>query len=210
MISEGSISPASILSKSGRVVRERPVPRVRASETLTCACEPLRESCFNFQSRRVLSPFPFARRTAFFTAEFVFVQNCLFDIGLRPNCKRFRAVSPLLKAGGAPAVIPGGGRRLSVLRYWLWGGEASVGMITALSQDVLQMRETLTISLPKDLRRGLEKMAKAEGVTNSEYVRRALKAEIFRRALRAARRELVPQARAQGVYTDEDVFKIVS
>jgi len=56
----------------------------------------------------------------------------------------------------------------------------------------------------------LEKMARAEGVTSSEYVRRAIKADIFRRALRAARRELVPQARAQGIYTDEDVFKIVS
>jgi metal-responsive CopG/Arc/MetJ family transcriptional regulator len=72
------------------------------------------------------------------------------------------------------------------------------------------MRATLTISLPKDLRRDLNKIAKAEGVTGSEYVRRALKADIFRRALRAARRELVPQARAQGIYTDQDVFKIVS
>src|SRR5947207_8068079 len=72
------------------------------------------------------------------------------------------------------------------------------------------MRETLTISLPKELRRGLEKMAKAEGVTSSEYVRRAIKAAIFRRALRAGRRELVPQARARGIYTDEDVFKFVS
>ncbi|MGD0413068.1 MAG: CopG family transcriptional regulator [Terracidiphilus sp.] len=72
------------------------------------------------------------------------------------------------------------------------------------------MRATLTISLPKDLRRNLDKMAQAEGVTGSEYVRRAIKADIFRRALRAARRELVPQARAQGIYTDEDVFKIIS
>jgi Arc/MetJ-type ribon-helix-helix transcriptional regulator len=72
------------------------------------------------------------------------------------------------------------------------------------------MRETLTISLPRELRRGLEKMAKAEGVTSSDYVRRAIKADIFRRSLRAARRELVPQARVQGIYTDEDVFKIVS
>jgi metal-responsive CopG/Arc/MetJ family transcriptional regulator len=72
------------------------------------------------------------------------------------------------------------------------------------------MRATLTISLPKDLRRDLNKMAKAEGVTGSEYVRRAIKADIFRRALRAARRELVPQARARGIYTDEDVFKIIS
>ncbi len=72
------------------------------------------------------------------------------------------------------------------------------------------MRETLTISLPKELRRNLDRMAKAEGVTSSEYVRRAIKIDIFRRALQASRRELVPQARAQGIYTDEDVFKIVS
>jgi metal-responsive CopG/Arc/MetJ family transcriptional regulator len=72
------------------------------------------------------------------------------------------------------------------------------------------MRATLTVSLPVDLRRNLDKMARAEGVTGSEYVRRALKADIFRRALRAARRELVPQARARGIYTDEDVFKIIS
>jgi Arc/MetJ-type ribon-helix-helix transcriptional regulator len=46
--------------------------------------------------------------------------------------------------------------------------------------------------------------------SSSEYVRRAIKADMFRRALRAARRELVPQARAQGIYTDEDVFKFIS
>ena len=80
----------------------------------------------------------------------------------------------------------------------------------AVCYTALQMRETLTISLPKELRRGLEKMAKAEGVTSSEYVRRALKADIFRRAMRAARRELVPQARAKSLYTDEDVFKTIS
>ena len=85
-----------------------------------------------------------------------------------------------------------------------------IELVPALCYTVLHMRETLTISLPKELRRGLEKMARAEGVTSSEYVRRAIKADIFRRALRAARRELVPQARAQGIYTDEDVFKIVS
>ncbi len=64
--------------------------------------------------------------------------------------------------------------------------------------------------LAERLRRGLEKMAKAEGVTSSEYVRRALKADIFRRSLRAARRELVPQAQQKVSTADEDVFKIIS
>jgi len=72
------------------------------------------------------------------------------------------------------------------------------------------MRETLTVSLPSNLRRNLDKTAKAEGVTASEFVRQSVKVALFRRSLQVARRELVPQARAQGIYTDEDVFKIVS
>jgi len=72
------------------------------------------------------------------------------------------------------------------------------------------MRETLTVSLPSNLRRNLDKTAKAEGVTASEFVRQSVKVALFRRSLQVARRELVPQAIAQGIYTDEDVFKIVS
>lgn len=72
------------------------------------------------------------------------------------------------------------------------------------------MRETLTISIPAVMRKQLSKAAKAEGVTQSEFVRKALKTELFRKSFRAARVELLPKARAQNIYTDEDVFKIVS
>lgn len=72
------------------------------------------------------------------------------------------------------------------------------------------MRETLTISLPREMRRQLTKAAKADGTTQSEFVRRAVKTELFRRAFRAASAELIPRARALGIYTDEDVFKSVS
>ena len=72
------------------------------------------------------------------------------------------------------------------------------------------MRATLTISLPKELRRNLDKTAKAEGVTVSEFVRHSVKVALFRRSLRDARAKLVPKARAEGIYTDEDVFKIIS
>jgi hypothetical protein len=44
----------------------------------------------------------------------------------------------------------------------------------------------------------------------SQYVRRALEAEQLAGAFEAARRDLVPKARAKGIYTDEDVFTIVS
>jgi hypothetical protein len=72
------------------------------------------------------------------------------------------------------------------------------------------MDEVLTIRLPKGTRRKLEKRAKSENLTVSQYVRRALEAEQLAGALEAVRVDLVPQARAKGIYTDEDVFKIVS
>ncbi len=72
------------------------------------------------------------------------------------------------------------------------------------------MRETVTISIPPLMRKQLSKAAEADGLSKSEFVRRALKAELFRRSLRAARAELLPKARAKGIYTDEDVFKTVS
>ena len=72
------------------------------------------------------------------------------------------------------------------------------------------MEEVLTIRVPKGTRRRLEKRARAEQLTLSQYVRRALETEAVLGALEAARASLVPVARAKGVYTDEDVFKIVS
>ena len=72
------------------------------------------------------------------------------------------------------------------------------------------MRETVTISIPSLMRKQLSKAAKADGITQSEFVRKALKTELFRRSLRVARAELLPKARAKGIYTDDDVFKAVS
>jgi predicted transcriptional regulator len=72
------------------------------------------------------------------------------------------------------------------------------------------MEEVLTIRVPKGTRRRIEKLARAEGLTVSQYVRRALATERLLSAFGAAAADLVPRARAQGIYTDEDVFKIVS
>ena len=64
--------------------------------------------------------------------------------------------------------------------------------------------------MPPVMRKQLSKAAKADGVTQSEFVRKALKTELFRKSFRAARAELVPKARAQNLYTDEDIFETVS
>ena len=72
------------------------------------------------------------------------------------------------------------------------------------------MRATMTISLPPPLRRDVARAAKKDRVSESEFVRRALKRQIWGEAFEETRRKAIPQARAAGIYTDEDVFKIVS
>jgi predicted transcriptional regulator len=72
------------------------------------------------------------------------------------------------------------------------------------------MEEVLTIRLPKGTRRRLERRAKAQKLSVSQLVRRALEQDELFANLASARAELLPQARAQHVYTDEDVFAIVS
>ena len=72
------------------------------------------------------------------------------------------------------------------------------------------MRATLTISLPLALRRNVSRAAKSQRVTESEFVRDALRRRLALDRFHSLRERAVAQAQAQGIYTDEDVFKIVS
>ena len=72
------------------------------------------------------------------------------------------------------------------------------------------MRETLTISLPRELRAALAKTAKAQHLTQSEFVRKAIQDKLWMDAVDASIRLLAPQARTLGIHTDEDVFKLIS
>jgi hypothetical protein len=72
------------------------------------------------------------------------------------------------------------------------------------------MRDTLTISLPGELRRDVARSAKRQKITASEYVRDAVRHRLWLDAFEETRRAVEPRARALGIYTDEDVFKIVS
>ena len=72
------------------------------------------------------------------------------------------------------------------------------------------MRTTLTISLPKKMRREVSRTARALHLTESEFARRALQDRIWEEAFEASRRQVVPLARAKGIYTDDDVFRLVS
>jgi predicted transcriptional regulator len=68
----------------------------------------------------------------------------------------------------------------------------------------------LTIRLDPRLERMLDRVCRATGRSRSEVVREALRRQLFLDLLEEARRQLVPLAEAQGIFTDEDVFKLVS
>ena len=72
------------------------------------------------------------------------------------------------------------------------------------------MRTTPMIGLPPETRKEIARAAKRRKLSESEFVRRALQAQIWSDAFEETRRKLVPKARALGIYTDEDVFKQVS
>jgi hypothetical protein len=72
------------------------------------------------------------------------------------------------------------------------------------------MDEVLTIRLPMGTRRRFGQRAKAQKLSASQLVRRALKRDELLPSLASAHAELLPQARAQGIFTDQDVFAIVS
>ncbi len=72
------------------------------------------------------------------------------------------------------------------------------------------MRESISISLPEALKAELDRFTQAEGISRSDLVREAVREYLFTRRFRALRQELIPYAEAQGIYTDEDVFREVS
>jgi len=72
------------------------------------------------------------------------------------------------------------------------------------------MRETVTISLPRAIRRELDRIAKEEGISRSDVLRQSLEDFLFVRRFRQLRQRMMAVAQAQGIFTDEDVFNRVS
>jgi metal-responsive CopG/Arc/MetJ family transcriptional regulator len=72
------------------------------------------------------------------------------------------------------------------------------------------MRDTLTISLPAALRKQVAKVSKRDHLTQSEFVRKAIQEKLWEDAVDESVRRLAPKARALGIRTDEDVFKLLT
>lgn len=72
------------------------------------------------------------------------------------------------------------------------------------------MRETITISLPKTLKKKLDLQVKQEHINRSDIVREALRDYFTLQEFRRLRAQMIPFAEKRGIYTDEDVFRKVS
>lgn len=72
------------------------------------------------------------------------------------------------------------------------------------------MRQTITVSLPEEIRSKLDRLAKKERATRSDIVREALRQYFIRDKYQNLREKLVIEGQKRGLFTDEDVFREVS
>ena len=69
---------------------------------------------------------------------------------------------------------------------------------------------TLTIRIPDELRSDLQKISTRRSVPVSDLVRESLRRYVAIERFRALRKRTLPFAEAQGLLTDEDVFRAIS
>jgi predicted transcriptional regulator len=69
---------------------------------------------------------------------------------------------------------------------------------------------TLTIRLSEDLRTELDEISREENKAVSDIVRESLRRYIAIEKFRSVRKKILPFAEAQGLLTDDDVFRALS
>jgi len=68
----------------------------------------------------------------------------------------------------------------------------------------------LTVRIPAELRRDLDRVLKEEKIAVSDLLRSSLERYLAMRDIESIRKRAMKQAAKQGIYTDEDVFRILS
>lgn len=69
---------------------------------------------------------------------------------------------------------------------------------------------TLTIRLPDALKGDLDKLSRKENKAVSDMVRESLRRYVAVEKFRAVRKKILPFAEAQGLLSDEDIFKALA
>jgi Arc/MetJ-type ribon-helix-helix transcriptional regulator len=72
------------------------------------------------------------------------------------------------------------------------------------------MRQTLTISLPQKIKKELDQAVRSDEMSYSEIIRESLRDYLFIRKLKSLRKKMTAKAQKQGIFSDDDVFKVVS
>jgi len=72
------------------------------------------------------------------------------------------------------------------------------------------MRQVLTISLPENLNKEMNQYMKEEKITRSDLVREAIFDYIYFKKLKHLRDKMIIKSQKSGIYTDEDVFELIS
>jgi predicted transcriptional regulator len=72
------------------------------------------------------------------------------------------------------------------------------------------MKGALTIRIPEQMQSELEAVAREESLPKSDIIRDALSHYLSVRRFRRIRTQVLPFAEAQGLLTDEDIFRVVS
>lgn len=70
--------------------------------------------------------------------------------------------------------------------------------------------KTLTIRLPDELRASLREVSREKKKPVSDVVRESLRRYVAVERFRSLRKQALPFAEAQGLVTDDDVFKVIS
>jgi len=70
--------------------------------------------------------------------------------------------------------------------------------------------ETITIRLPDELRSDLHKLSQEQSKPVSDLVRESIRRYVAIEKFRGLRKKTLPFAEAQGLLTDEDVFRAIS
>ena len=68
---------------------------------------------------------------------------------------------------------------------------------------------TITLRVPDDMDRALQRQSTALGISKSDLAREALKRYLRVTEFRSLRTRLVARAQASGINTDEDVFEVL-
>jgi len=72
------------------------------------------------------------------------------------------------------------------------------------------MSDAISFRIPPELRRELNRLAKRTKRPASEIAREALRRHLAAERFRRLREQTLPLAEAEGILTDEDVFRLVS